>query len=391
MDSKLPFLFEGYRIPKAKKRLAMKAFDGFAGILTLGMKRNFAVSPVKKLLIANAGHLGDLVMTTAIFPALRAQFPDLEIGILTGSWSRSVLAGHEDVSTVHVFDHVLLNRSSLSRKEKFKRHFETRKSALREIQAKGYDAVVDLRFNPGNFAQFLRKCRIPVRIGFTTGGSGPFLTHPRGMDESLVHVTERFFQLIEVLGVKAEHRGLMKTSIPAPAEEDLNEVREKIGPFEKLAVLHTGATDEFKNWTEDGWRTAMRSLLAAGYRVVLTGAGAEQKQLNQRLLEGIEGPLDLCDALSWREYVATISLADVVITLDTIAGHLAAALGRPSVTLMPGIIGYQWEPYGRTSISLTEKLPCVPCHRTTGCEGMECILGVKPEAVLSAVEDLRKP
>ena len=65
----------------------------------------------RRILLANGAHLGDVLLSTAVLPAIKTAFPDAEIGFLIGSWSREVLADHPLVARLHFVDHWKLNRS----------------------------------------------------------------------------------------------------------------------------------------------------------------------------------------------------------------------------------------------------------------------------------------
>lgn len=359
----------------------MKLFDATARLMTVGMRRNFPIDRPNRILIANAGHLGDLIMTSAILPVLRSAFPTVEIGVLTGSWGRPSVDRHPEVAWVHEFDHLLLNRSGDSRRDKLMRHFRTRRCAYREIRAVGYDVAIDVRFNPGNYLQFLRKCRIPARIGYTSGGSGPFSTHAIDMDERHLHVTSRFFNLLAPLGVRDSARDLMRTSMPPiPEGERLLE-----GPY---AVLHPGTYDVFKQWPTESWRLLAKRLNSEGIALALTGTGEEQKRLAEEIRLAVPSAVNLVGALGWWDYVRAIEQAQLVVCVDTVAQHIAAAVGTPVVALMPGMIGYQWSPFGSRAAGLTDALDCVPCHLSSGCAGMECIRNLDAQRVHLAAREL---
>lgn len=282
--------------------------------------------------------------------------------------------GHPAISWTHTFDHVLLNRTGATRAERLKRHFRTRKRALSEIREVGYDVAIDLRFNPGNYFQFLRKCRIPVRIGYGSGGSGPFLTHCLPMDERPLHVTDRFFDLLAPLDVRSESKVRMKTSLPfipglPPAAN---------GPY---AVLHPGTYDAYKEWPIEHWRLLGKRLESEGLALVITGTGDDQAKLAETIRLGVPSAISLVGQLDWNGFVSAIHQAKVVVCVDTVAQHIAAAVGTPVVALMPGMIGFQWTPFGPYASGLTDQLPCVPCHRPAGCEGMECVRNLDAQRV----------
>jgi hypothetical protein len=87
--------------------------------------------PVRRILVCNNGHLGDLINATAILAPLRKLFPTAQIGFLTSSCSIQVIKSNPEISYVHTFDHFLLNRSDLPLLRKIKEHIITARRAIR--------------------------------------------------------------------------------------------------------------------------------------------------------------------------------------------------------------------------------------------------------------------
>ena len=89
----------------------------------------------RRVLLALGGHLGDVVIGSALIPRIRATLPTAEIGVLVGSWARPVLDGHPDVRWLHFYDHWKLNRADRGLAARARRHLVTRGKALAEIEA----------------------------------------------------------------------------------------------------------------------------------------------------------------------------------------------------------------------------------------------------------------
>jgi len=76
-----------------------------------------------------------------------------------------------------------------------------------------------------------------------------------------------------------------------------------------------------------------------------------------------------------------------MVTNDTGPMHVAAALGKPVVSLFGPTEPARTGPYGQQGQSLRMSLPCVPCmkdtcHRTIR---IECLESLSPELVARAV------
>jgi ADP-heptose:LPS heptosyltransferase len=352
----------------------------------LDLQRRADVAPdalgPRRLLIAIGGHAGDAIIATSVLQPIRATWPLVRIGVVTGSWNRTVLAGHPDIEWLHSVDHWKLDRSSSSWFVRAWRARTQSRSALADILAVGYDAAVDLYPYFPNSSWLLKRARIPVRIGFSSGGGGPRYTtslewSPGG------HVIDDHSRILAALGVSPEWVSGARYHLP-PQQHEPKRLEAK-----DYVVLHMGAGNERKTWPAQKWTDVARALVSVGFGVVLTGKGGRDASRSRALSASIANVTDLCDRLSWAEFQSVLAGAHAVVTLDTAAAHLAAGAGTPAVVLATGIDQpARWSPVGDRVRVLSEPVPCSPCYRSNGCPAMSCIATVTTDAVLTAIADL---
>jgi ADP-heptose:LPS heptosyltransferase len=153
---------------------------------------------------------------------------------------------------------------------------------------------------------------------------------------------------------------------------------------DRYIVIHMGSGTSIKEWPVESWAELGKALLATGWRIVLTGSGQVERKQAAIVTSLVTGALNLCDGLKWTEFVEVVAHADLLIGVDSVAGHLAAAVGTKVIVLSPGINPDQlWKPVGDRVNVLTHWMPCAPCFRKAGCGGMECIRMLDAETVLS--------
>lgn len=339
------------------------------------------VKAPRRLLLANLAHLGDVLHATGVLPALHRAFPGIEIGFLAGSWSRPVLDGHPRLCRVHWFDHAWLNRSEAGRTTRLLRHLRTRREALAGIRAAGYDVAIDLYPHFPNAGPLLHAAGVPVRIGHTSGGFGPLLTHPHDWSLSDRHVTDYHVDLLRALPLPEAIDGPLPADLPAmhtPVPSD------SPGGY---IQLHPGSGNAIKDWPEASWRELAETLAMRGHPLVFTGNGAREQHLCGRLSAALPACRDYSGRLSWPQFVAVVRGARVLIGVDSIAGHLAAALGTPCVVVSTGITGPTlWRPVGPSVRVLRHPVGCMPCWRSRGCTDMACVRQVSVAEVAAAID-----
>ena len=355
--------------------------------------------PPRRILISNIAHLGDVIMATSILPVLKNAFPECEIGFLIGSWALPVLQNHPLVSAVHVLDHWAHNRASLSKQAKFQRYLQTRRDALREIRAAQYDIAFDFYWNFPNTLPLLWQAKIPMRVGYESGGFGPLATHALEFGDKRLHASQRYLDLVKTLPLvqrewknQRELESSLKPVLPPVQEHGdaalLSELQAAGLQETDYLVFHVGAADSFRDWPAARWRELAMHLSALGYPLLFTGSGPKDALRIEEILSGLSGCVNLCDRLPWAGFVAAIAGARLLVCVDTVAGHIAAAARTPCVVITAGRWPYLWRPLGPGTRLLMHPVPCAPCHLNCGCAGMECIQDVSVMAVREAAQAL---
>lgn len=324
----------------------------------------------KKLLICNGAHLGDVILTTSLLPAIKEAYPSVKIGMAVGNWSLPVIQNHPLVDQVHVVDHWKQDRL------KSGRYLKTRRTALKEIKAFQYDTAVDCCFHFPNFACLLWQARIPIRIGFESAGLSPFLTHhypwSPDADISAVHAYFSLFSLFPKINPAS-----LRPTLPLLPEE-------KREPY---FVIHMGSGSEKKEWPLEKWSSLTQKLLADGHSLCFTGRGDKEFGQIEQIRARFPQIKNLCNALNWKEFVSTIQNAELLVGVDTSAGHIAAAARTPAILLFTGIHPPNlWRPFYEEIHVITNRLPCSPCFR--GCDSMACIKEISVDEVYEKIASL---
>jgi hypothetical protein len=99
--------------------------------------------------------------------------------------------------------------------------------------------------------------------------------------------------------------------------------------------LHPGASRAENRWPAAGFAAVGDRLAAAGHRVVLTGTIGEQPVV-AAVAQAMAAPVvDLCGCTSVGTLAAVFAGARLVVSNDTGAAHVAAAVRAPSVVVFP--------------------------------------------------------
>ena len=253
----------------------------------------------------------------------------------------------------------------------------------------GYDVAIDLYYYFPNCIPLLWQAGVRTRIGYTSGGFGPLLTLALDWTDRGRHAIDYQADLLGFLP-RAEATGQrgarLAPNVPVPVGRPtgVSDI-----PCDDYLVLHPGAGAAFKAWPTEKWRGLAERLIARGRRIVFTGRGDSETRTIEQIRSGLEGCVNLCGRLSWRDFVAVVAGARLAVGVESVVGHLAAAVGTPCVVVYGGVTDpAHWRPWGEQVCVLTHPVACAPCYRKGGCAGMECVRHVGVDAVVNAIDEL---
>jgi ADP-heptose:LPS heptosyltransferase len=159
-----------------------------------------------------------------------------------------------------------------------------------------------------------------------------------------------------------------------------------------VIALFVGGSYEHKRWPLDHFREACVCLAQdSRIRFVLIGSQSE-RDASEAIAQTLPGKaLNLCGETTLPQLAAVLRRCRVLVGNDSGPGHLAAALGCRTVTLMSGLYPPGiWEPKGASGIVLRHSVPCSPCRNETFCPTgtRACIDGIAVRDLLTAIRTL---
>ena len=243
---------------------------------------------------------------------------------------------------------------------------------------------VQRSFSTGLLAVF---SRASVRIGFATGGASFFYSHAVARDwESSVHEIDKNLNLLRVLQsvepwTPESSPSLLRNSADLPTTRDAV----------AFSLYSPWAT---KIWDLGQTEVLLKNLIRRGKEIWFLGdpsfalAAVELEQkLNSKLFKNFVGRTNLS------EWMDKISAAEILISGDSAAVHVANDLGVPTVALFgPTVVEFGFGPWRKNSIALGVDLPCRPCdiHGPRSCPlgHHNCMKFLKADWVEAATNDL---
>ncbi len=336
----------------------------------------------RRILVVRTDRLGDVVLSTPVFSALRRRFPLGCLAVLLRPYTVELVEGHPDVDLILSDDRDGKHRSlkGLIR-------------LIREIRRHGFDIAI-LLHPTFRLALACRLARIPVRIG--TGYRGYSLLFNRRIYQhrksSGRHELDLNFDLLQPLGISQEMISF-SLSVPASAMEKTRSMLAEMGlsASDPFVVLHPGSGGSASDWPVHGF-AALADMIQekSGCAVVVTGNKREM-QLVDIMAAMVKNPIIRLDGrLQIKELLALLKQARLLVANSTGPLHMAVAMGTAVVGLycpLPACSPRRWGPYHQPDAVI---LPPSPCNTT--CDSRKnhnspCMEAIRVEDVYHKVKE----
>ena len=346
-----------------------------------------AMESPKRILVLNGAHIGDIVISTSILPILRSAYPSAEIGFVVGSWSSMVIKKHPEISFIHHLDHWFCNRNGKSFLNRYLQYRKTRKAALREIRETHYDlALCIYPYLLPDFMDLAWKAGIPVRLGFQESVFASLASATVAVPKNpFVHQGAIQAEVLRPLNLSQTHTNKRKSTLPESTPEAIEEVCKILGVAKisdaQYRIIHIGTGARYRELSVEFWRQLAR-LLSKKCTILFTGHGGREAAQIANIIDGLDHCVNACNAFSWDGFVAAVWHAEVLYGVESMAGHVAGAVGTRCIVVYCGAAGVaRWRPEGDVTV-MSNHLDCAPCGLPNGCEKLECLRGITAQSLI---------
>jgi heptosyltransferase-3 len=341
---------------------------------------------IRKILLIQFGDLGDVIVTFPCMRALKECFPNAVLVMAVHAKARDLALGCRWADDILVAEQPV--GGVLSRL----RH--NLQFAL-EVNRQRYDLVFDLRTGDRSaILTFLTGAaqRVSFYGKYNTLWRNRIYSHLVYPDKSPdLHMVDYYLSLLNAYGIDTQYR-LPTCHVTEKHARQTNRLFQTNGiePAGGLIAYHPFSLWDYKSWAEEKHARIIDWMVRRfKVSVIITGTAAQHDSAEaianrcRKDVHNIAGktPLALLPAILER--------CDVSMGVDTAGGHIAAAVGTPTITLFgPGNF-FQWAPMARHGKIVHKHWDCVPCKQM-GCDGnrkSRCLDELTVSEVKSDIED----
>lgn len=348
---------------------------------------------VKNVLLVRLDNLGDVLLTTPAFHAVKTALPHASLTLLASSVGAQVAALNPDIN-----DSIVYSAPWMDPWRKMPQDSEREQRIIAQLKARHFDGAIiftSFRQSPLPSAYLCYLADIPLRVAASIDGPGSLLTTRYKHADTIIHEVEHNLDLVRVLGMDTDERDLV-LDVPEQAQQEITRLLDNSSIHRPLVVVHPGCTMPARTYPWEMYVQVIDLLVEQmGAFVIVTGANDEQplveKILAQVKVENRSATLAMAGVLPFPQFCALIQAADLTITNNTGPMHVAAAVKTPVIALFALTNPpEQWGPWHVPHRQMYHDVPCRICYSRICPIGHECLRMVSPQMVLDASIELLK-
>ena len=175
----------------------------------------------------------------------------------------------------------------------------------------------------------------PHRIGFRYPRSHElhhfFINYQVGHERQ--HIVDTLLDFIAVLGAE---KHILKP-VRCYTDTELESVKQYIIGDRKILLISPCASEEVKQWSDERYAAvADYAIKTYGMQVILSGDNTQNTQYHCKQIKKYmtATAIDLAGKTNLSQFCALISCADLVLSPDSAAVHVASAVGTPAIGLL---------------------------------------------------------
>ncbi len=337
-----------------------------------------------RILVIKLSAIGDAVLSTASFAALKKRFPSSHITCLVGSQAKDVFLRCPYIDELMVVD--------LKGKDK---GFKGLWSVARKLARRRFDMSIDFQNNKISHILSFATCS-SRRYGYDNGKLSILLNKKVVDTGELIGPVQHQFRILEMLDIK--YSGQMLELWPSKDDVEFadkllsSEAKGGDVSGKPLIGINIGASPRWhtKRWVAKRISQLCDSLDQKGYRILLTGS-ADDAAFAKKILKDVKSaPYCAVGKTTFLQLAALISKCSVFVSSDSAPLHVAAAMHIPFVALFGPTLPERHLPPSEHFVVLRQK-NCRPCYKDSCRRGTNaCMASIAVKDVLAAVESLLK-
>jgi lipopolysaccharide heptosyltransferase II len=347
---------------------------------------------VRKVLLIRLDNLGDVLLMTPAFHALKTELPQANFTLLTSSVGAQIGRLDPDIDDI-----ILYEAPWIDPWKQLPHDSEREQQMINQLRQAHFDgAIIFTSFRQSSLpaAYMCYLADIPLRVAASVDGPGSLLTTRHKHPKHMMHEVERGLDLVGSIGIKTVERDMV-LHVPEGDRRTVEDflAREDVAGH-PLVVVHPGCTMPARTYPWEMYVDVINLLLAQLQAFVVITGDNDERELVTRIVEQIHPAylnyvLPLAGKLPFAQFCALVQRADLTITNNTGPMHVAAAVKTPVIALFALTNPpEQWGPWRVEHRLLYHDVSCRICYSRVCPYQHECLRLVSPQMVVDAAKNL---
>jgi lipopolysaccharide heptosyltransferase II len=346
----------------------------------------------KNILVIKLSAIGDVLMAIPSFEAIKKKYPQAQISLLIGNWSKDAVKNNPYIDELIAIDENIFWE---------KRLFKLT-GLFFLLKKKKFDIVYVMHWsNLFNFFVFL--LGVKERIGFDRLGKGRFLTKKTPFFEGdTTYTVYKYLSLVD--DNIRQYTGKINLYLTSEETRSADNMLSDYGLNVQgyiIGIAPGGGVNPktkmpIKRWPAKYFsQTAKKIISELHVPVILFGSDKDmdicssiEKNSGQNTLL-----VNLCGKTDLRQTAALLKKCQIVISNDSGLMHLAIAGGSRTISLFGPTPPWDKLPADDKHVYFYKNLPCSPCYKDgkfPDCQAISCLEAITPEEVFQKVKELLK-
>lgn len=322
---------------------------------------------IKNILIIKLDAIGDVLRTTSILPSLRERFKDCRITWLTKDTSKIILEHNNQINKIITAEEFRENSHSED-------NFDAVFNLDSGVESCTIMNSVKARYKFGY--EFVNKIPYPVNElaneWYLMGINDEFKKQNKKTYHRLIH---------EISGLNYSQSKPSLSVFPSLGDWGVDS-------FEKFILVNLGGGNrwQFKKWTRQGYVDLINRLAAEKPAWAIgVVAGNDDRSFYEEVIKNAGSNSNIlklgCDN-SVEDFINMIAASDKVFTSDSLAFHIASALGKYVVVIVGPTSASELDAFGSGEIIYSDKMECLCCYLNKCDKIINCMNTVSVDKVI---------
>jgi lipopolysaccharide heptosyltransferase II len=334
---------------------------------------------IGKILFIRIDRIGDLVLSTPAFKAIKRTFPYCELAVLASASNQPLLIDNPYVDKIFVYDQM--------------KGLTCKIGIIKQLREYHPDLVIDPYSDyevKTALISFLSGAK--MRVGYTGYGRETFFNIKVRTAKEKKHFVDQTLDVLEPLGIVAKDK---KPDLFLTEEEKQwgrKWIKESVIGCKHIVGIHPGAYYESQRWLPERFAELANEVRKDGETDVIIFGGPGDKSLVARITSMLDENILSYVTDDIRGFVALLSCCRIFICNNSGPLHMAVAINIPTISIMGPTDKDRWMPVGKMhKVLRADDIPCIGCNLGY-CEMKthECMNSITSSMVLEAVSKVLK-